>query len=413
MPVRLFRIGLSAEYPEPRMFRQPEQLRHAYDVVIIGAGGHGLASAYYLARDHGITDIAVLEKGYIGGGNTGRNTTIIRSNYLTPEGVAFYDESVRLWQDLSQDFDLNLFFSTRGHFTLAHTDSAVRTMRWRAEVNKHLGVESELVGPEAVQAACPHMDITCGGHAPVMGALFHKPGAIARHDAVAWGYGRGADQRGVEIHQQTEVLGIDLQGGRVAGVRTSRGDIATRKVLCAVAGSTPRLLDMIGLRSPITIHPLQAMVTEPMKPWLDPIIVSGSLHVYVSQSARGELVMGASLDPYELHATRSTLDFAEGLANHMLDMFPFLSTAKANRQWAGMADMTPDFAPIMGKTPVEGFYLDAGWGTWGFKATPVCGKTMSHTVAKDENHPLIHGFTLDRFRNYELTGEKGAASVGH
>jgi len=395
------------------MFRQPEQLRHAYDVVIIGAGGHGLASAYYLARDHGITDIAVLEKGYIGGGNTGRNTTIIRSNYLTPEGVAFYDESVRLWQDLSQDFDLNLFFSTRGHFTLAHTDSAVRTMRWRAEVNKHLGVESELVGPEAVQAACPHMDITCGGHAPVMGALFHKPGAIARHDAVAWGYGRGADQRGVEIHQQTEVLGIDLQGGRVAGVRTSRGDIATRKVLCAVAGSTPRLLDMIGLRSPITIHPLQAMVTEPMKPWLDPIIVSGSLHVYVSQSARGELVMGASLDPYELHATRSTLDFAEGLANHMLDMFPFLSTAKANRQWAGMADMTPDFAPIMGKTPVEGFYLDAGWGTWGFKATPVCGKTMSHTVAKDENHPLIHGFTLDRFRNYELTGEKGAASVGH
>ena len=413
VPVRLFRIGLSAEYPEPRMFRQPEQLRPVYDVVIIGAGGHGLASAYYLARDHGITDIAVLERGYIGGGNTGRNTTIIRSNYLTPEGVAFYDESVRLWQDLSQDFDLNLFFSTRGHFTLAHTDSAVRTMRWRAEVNKHLGVESELVGPEAVQAACPQMDITCGGHAPVMGALFHKPGAIARHDAVAWGYGRGADQRGVEIHQKTEVLGIDLQGGRVAGVRTSRGNIATKKLLCAVAGSTPRLLDMVGLRSPITIHPLQAMVTEPMKPWLDPIIVSGSLHVYVSQSARGELVMGASLDPYELHATRSTLDFAEGLANHMLDMFPFLSTAKANRQWAGMADMTPDFAPIMGKTPVEGFYLDAGWGTWGFKATPACGKTMSHTVAKDENHPLIRGFTLDRFANYELTGEKGAASVGH
>ena len=413
MPVRLFRIGLSADYPEPRMFRQPEQLRRAYDVVIIGAGGHGLASAYYLARDHGITDIAVLEKGYMGGGNTGRNTTIIRSNYLTPEGVAFYDQSVRLWQDLSQDFDLNLFFSTRGHFTLAHTDSAVRTMRWRAEVNKHLGVDSELVGPEAVLAACPEMDITCGGHAPVMGALFHKPGAIARHDAVAWGYGRGADQRGVEIHQQTEVLGIDVQSGRIAGVRTSRGNIATRKLLCAVAGSTPRLLDMVGLRSPITIHPLQAMVTEPMKPWLDPIIVSGSLHVYVSQSARGELVMGASLDPYELHATRSTLDFAEGLANHMLDMFPFLSTAKANRQWAGMADMTPDFAPIMGKTPVEGFYLDAGWGTWGFKATPVCGKTMSHTVAKDENHPLIHGFTLDRFANYELTGEKGAASVGH
>ena len=395
------------------MFRQPEQLGRAYDVVIIGAGGHGLAAAYYLARDHGIRDIAVLEKSYIGSGNTGRNTTIIRSNYLTPEGVAFYDESVRLWQDLSQDFDLNLFYSTRGHFTLAHTDSAVRTMRWRAEVNKHLGVASELVGADDVKAACPQMDMSCGGHAPVLGALFHKPGAIARHDAVAWGYGRGADRRGVEIHQQTEVLGIDVENGRVAGVRTSRGKISTRKVLCAVAGSTPRVLNMIGLRTPITIHPLQAMVTEPMKPWLDPVIVSGSLHVYVSQSARGELVMGASLDPYELHATRSTLDFAEGLAHHMLDLFPFLSTAKANRQWAGMADMTPDFAPIMGKTPVEGFYLDAGWGTWGFKATPVSGKTMSHTVAKDENHPLIRGFSLDRFARYELTGEKGAASVGH
>jgi len=411
--LRLLKIGLSSEYREPRMFRVPERLAPIYEVVIIGAGGHGLAAAYYLARDHGIKDIAVLEKGYIGGGNTGRNTTIIRSNYLTPEGVAFYDESVHLWQDLSQEFDLNLFYSTRGHFTLAHTDSALRTMRWRAEVNKHLGVESELLGPDDVKAACPQMDMSCGGHAPVLGALFHRPGAIARHDAVAWGYGRGADRRGVEIHQQTEVTGIDVHEGRITGVRTNRGRVATRKVLCAVAGSTPRLLNMVGLRSPITIHPLQAMVTEPMKPWLDPIIVSGSLHVYVSQSARGELVMGASLDPYELHATRSTLDFAEGLAHHMLDLFPFLSSAKANRQWAGMADMTPDFAPIMGKTPVEGFYLDAGWGTWGFKATPVSGKTMSYTVARDENHPLIRGFTLDRFARYELTGEKGAAAVGH
>jgi len=413
MPLRLLRMGLAARYREPRMFRHPERLRSAYDVAIIGGGGHGLAAAYYLARDHGIRDIAVLEKGYIGGGNTGRNTTIIRSNYLTPEGVAFYDQSVRLWQDLSQDFDLNLFYSTRGHFTLAHTDSALRTMRWRAEVNKHLGVDSELVEPRAIATACPHMDLSCGGHAPVMGALFHKPGAIARHDAVAWGYGRGADQRGVEIHQKTEVIGIETKGGRVTGLRTDKGNIATRKILCAVAGSTPRMLAMVGMRSPITIHPLQAMVTEPMKPWLDPIIVSGSLHVYVSQTARGELVMGASLDPYELHSTRSTLDFAEGLASHMLDLFPFLSTAKVNRQWAGMADMTPDFSPIMGKTPVEGFYLDAGWGTWGFKATPVCGKTMSHTVAKDQNHTLIGAFTLDRFANYQLTGEKGAASVGH
>lgn len=413
MPFQLLRFALSSRYPEPRMFRQPAKLKDSYDAVIIGAGGHGLAAAYYLARDHGMRNVAVLEKGYIGGGNTGRNTTIIRSNYLTPEGVAFYDESVRLWQDLAVDFDLNLFYSMRGHFTLAHTDSAVRTMRWRAEVNKHFGVNSELVGPDEVKRACPQIDLTCGGHAPIMGALYHAPGAIARHDAVAWGYGRGADQRGVEIHQQTEVLGIDVAGGKVQGVRTSKGTISTPRVLSATAGFTPRITNMVGLRTPLYIHPLQAMVTEPMKPWLDPILVSGSLHVYVSQSARGELVMGASLDPYEVQSTRSTLDFVEGLAAHMLDMFPFLSNARVNRQWAGMADMTPDFAPIMGKTDVEGFYLDSGWGTWGFKATPVCGKTMAYTVANNQNHELIKGFTLDRFKNYQLTGEKGAASVGH
>jgi len=417
MPVRLLRFGLSRRHPEPRMFAAHAQLRPSYDVVIIGAGGHGLAAAYYLARDHGIRNIAVLDKGYLGGGNTGRNTTIIRSNYLTAEGVQFYDESVRLWKDLAQDFDLNLFYSTRGHFTLAHTDAAMRTMRWRAEVNKHFGVQSEAIDAQAVADALPMMDLSCGGHAPVLGALYHAPGAIARHDAVAWGYGRGADRRGVEIHQHTAVRSIELEdrgsGPSVVGVVTDRGRISTRKVLCAVAGATPQLLAMVGLNSPIYIHPLQAMVSEPLKPWLDPIVVSGSLHVYVSQTARGELVMGASLDPYELHATRSTFDFAESLSMHMLEMFPFLSDVKVVRQWAGLADMTPDFAPIMGTTPVRGFYLDSGWGTWGFKATPVCGKTMSHTVATDANHPLIAGFGLDRFRRYALTGEKGAAAVGH
>ncbi|WP_204150687.1 FAD-dependent oxidoreductase [Leptolyngbya sp. CCY15150] len=413
MPLRLLKFRLSQTYPEPRMFRQPDRLKSHYDVVIIGGGGHGLAAAYYLAKDHGITNVAVIEKGYLGGGNTGRNTTIIRSNYLTPEGVKFYDQSVTLWQDLAQDFNLNLFYSTRGHFTLAHTDSALRTMRWRAEVNKHFGVESELVGPQEIQDACPEMDLHCGGHLPVLGALYHAPGSIARHDAVAWGYGRGADQRGVEIHQQTEVTGITVTSGRVTGVQTNRGNISTNKVLCAVAGSTPRLLDMVGLRSPLYVHPLQAMVSEPMKAWLDAIIVSGSLHVYVSQTARGELVMGASLDPYELHSTRSTFDFVEGLCTHMLDLFPFLSHVKIVRQWAGMADMTPDFAPIMGKTPIDGFYLDSGWGTWGFKATPVCGKTMAATVASDRPHELIREFSLDRFERYDLVGEKGAASVGH
>ncbi len=413
MPWRLMRFALSREYPEGRMFRTCADLKDSYDVVIIGAGGHGLAAAYYLARDHGITNVCVLEKGYIGGGNTGRNTTIVRSNYITPEGVRFYDASIKLWEDLSEDFDLNLFYSRRGHYTLAHTDSALRTMRWRAEVNKHYGVESELVGPEFIQRELPMMDMSCGGHAPVLGALYHAPGAIARHDAVAWGYGRGADRRGVEIHQKTEVTGISVSSGKVHGVQTSRGFIHTEKILCAVAGSTPRLLSMVDLQSPIYIHPLQAMVSEPTKPWLNPIIVSGSLHVYISQSARGELVLGASLDPYELHSTRSTLDFTEGLSAHILELFPFLSHVKIVRQWAGMADMTPDFAPIMGKTPVEGFYLDAGWGTWGFKATPVAGKTMAHTVASDSIHPLITKFSLERFRSYALTGEKSAASVGH
>jgi sarcosine oxidase, subunit beta len=236
---------------------------------------------------------------------------------------------------------------------------------------------------------------------------------VARHDAVAWGYARAADRLGVEIHQQTEVLGIETQGGRVTGVRTTRGNIATNCVVSAVAGYTPRILKMLDLTSPIYVHPLQAMVSEPLKPWLDPIIVSGSLHVYVSQTARGELVMGASLDPRELHNARSSREFMTDLAQHMLDLFPFLAGVKINRQWAGLADMTPDFAPIMGRTPVDGFFLDAGWGTWGFKATPVAGETMAATVAANRNHELIQGFDWGRFERFELTGEKGAASVGH
>ena len=372
MPFELLRFALNTSYPEPRMFRDPGDLKQSYDVVIIGAGGHGLACAYYLARDHGITNVAVLEKNYIGSGGTGRNTAIVRANYLTPEGVRFYDESVRLFQDLSIEFNLNLFYSERGHFTLAHTDATLRTMRWRAEVNKHLGVDSELVDRQTIHAICPQMNLDC--HLPVLGALYHPPGAIARHDAVAWGYGKGASERGVEIHQNTEVTGINVVNGRVEGVETSRGTIATNTVLSAVAGYTPGITRLVGLRTPLTVHPLQACVSEPLKPWLDSIVVSASYHLYVSQSSRGELVMGASLDPYAVHSTRSTLDFAEGLAGHLLELFPFLADVRILRQWAGLSDMTPDFSPIMGRTPIDGFYIDAGWGTWGFKATPVSGE---------------------------------------
>ena len=413
MPLKLLKFALSKDYNEPRMFRTPERLKDSYELVIIGAGGHGLGAAHYLSRDYGLTDICVLDKGYIGGGNTGRNTAIVRANYLTPDGVAFYKESVRLFSELSQDLDINLFYSERGHFTLAHSDASLRTMRWRAEVNKHLGVNSEVIYPDRIAQICPHMDLTCGGHMPVVGALWHPPGSIVRHDAVAWGYAKEADKRGVEIHQKTAVTGIDVRNGAVQGVQTTKGFIKTKKVLSAVAGYTPRITQMVGLRTPLVIQPLQACVTEPLKPWLNQIVVSGSLHIYVSQSSRGELVMGASLDPYEVHSERSTLDFVEGLIGHLLDLFPFLGGIKVNRQWGGMSDMTPDYSPIMGTTPIEGFYLDAGWGTWGFKATPVCGTTMAYTVANNKNHELIEPFNLDRFERYELVGEKGAASVGH
>jgi len=313
MPLALLKYGLSSRHREDPHFRWVPDLKKAYDVVIIGAGGHGLATAYYLARYHGITNIAVIDKGYLAGGNTARNTAIIRSNYLTPEGVRFYEESLALYRGLSEELGFNILYSERGHFTLAHTDAAMRTSRWRAEVNKHLGVNSELIYPDDIRKLCPTLNLRDDVRYPILGALYHPPGAIARHDAVAWGYARGAAALGVEIHTNTEVTGILLGQGRVFGVRTDRGDVQCQSVLQAVAGSSSRVARLAGFRLPIRTIPLQACVSVPLKPFLDQIVVSGSLHVYVSQSSRGELVMGGSTDPYGLYSTRSTLDFKEGL----------------------------------------------------------------------------------------------------
>jgi sarcosine oxidase subunit beta len=410
MPFGLLKQAL---WPSRSRWLPPRpELKPSYDVVIVGGGGHGLAAAYYLAKDHGITDVAVLDKGWLGGGNTGRNTAIIRSNYLTLEGVRFYDESVRLYRDLSNELDFNILYSERGHFTLAHTDAAMRTSRWRAEVNKHLGVASELVYRDDLARLVPQLDLSEDVRFPILGALYHPPGAIARHDAVAWGYAGGAARRGVELHPGTPVTGILQENGRVTGVRTDRGDVACRLVLQAVAGSSSLLAQMAGFKLPIRTVPLQACVSEPLKPFLDAIVVSGSLHIYISQSDRGELVMGGATDPYPLYSTRSSLDFKESLLGHILELFPFLGEVKLMRQWAGMADMTPDFSPVMGETPLENYYIDAGWGTWGFKATPVCGKRMAETLASGRVPEILEPFRLSRFEEFRLVGEKGAASVG-
>ena len=413
MPFGLIKYGLSRRYPVTRKFPACPELKPRYDVVIVGAGGHGLATAYYLAKHHGITNVAVVDKGYVGGGNTARNTAIIRSNYLTPEGVRFYDASLRLFRDLSHELDFNIMYSERGHLTLAHTEAALRTSRWRAEVNKHLDVDSEVVSPEEIARIEPTLNLSRDVRYPILGALHHRPGAIARHDAVAWGYAIGAAERGVEIHPNTEVTGILVEGGAATGVETTRGTVRCGCVVQAVAGSSGLLAGMAGFKLPIRSVPLQACVSQPLKPFLDTIVVSGSLHVYISQSARGELVMGGATDPYPLYSTRSTLDFMEGLMGHVLELFPFLGNLKILRQWAGIADMTPDFAPIMGVSPINNYYLDAGWGTWGFKATPACGTYMSDLVATGQVPDMIAPFALERFWRFDQFGERGAASVGH
>jgi sarcosine oxidase subunit beta len=388
-------------------------MRPSYDVVIIGGGVHGLAAAYYLAANHGISNVAVLEKGYLGAGGSGRNTAILRSNYLTPEGVRFYDRSLELYRTLATELNFNVMFSRRGHLTLAHSDASLRTMRWRAEVNKLNGVDSEVIGPGEVKRMVPYLDVSDEARYPVLGALYHPPGGIIRHDAVVWGYARGAAALGVHLHQHTEVTGIDVAGGRVTGVRTPSGDIATGIVLNATAGWASLVAGLAGVRLPIQTSPLQAAVTEPLRPFLPTVIVSGSLHVYVSQTDRGELVFGASVDPFTSYSMRGSLEFIEGLAGHVLELMPALGKARLLRQWAGLCDMTPDYSPVMGLTPVDGFLVDVGWGTYGFKAGPVSGEAMAECIATGRTPEIIAGFGLDRFMSGRLVGEKGAAAVGH
>ncbi len=407
----LLRRGISGE-DWPRVWRRHE-LAESYDVVIVGGGLHGLATAHYLAQNHGITNVGVLEKSYIGSGASGRNTAIVRSNYLTPEGVAFYDRSVRLFENLSADLNFNIMFEQRGHLTLAHSDASLRTMRWRAEVNKVHGIDSEVIGPDEIHKLVPFMDVSLDARYPILGALWHPPGGIARHDAVVWAYARAADAAGVHIHMNTEVTGIDVERGKVTGVRTSAGRISTPIVVNCTAGWSSIISDMAGVKMPIHTRPLQAAVTEPVKSFLDPVVVSGSLHVYISQTARGELVFGAATDPYASYSTRGSLEFIEGLAGHVLALMPALSKMRILRQWAGLCDMTPDFSPIIGPTHVDGFYVDVGWGTYGFKAGPVAGEQIAEVVATGTIPELIAPFQLDRFEKGALTGEKGAAAVGH
>ena len=413
MPFGLLKYGLSKNYPAKHHFTPAKELKKHYDVIIIGGGGHGAAIAYNLAKYHGITNVAILEKSYLGGGNTARNTAVIRSNYLTEAGVNFYSESVKLFNNLSNEFNYNVMMENRGQLTLAHSDAAIRSFRWRAEVNQHLGVRSELVDRQTIAELVPNLNMSEDSRFPIMAGLWHADGATARHDAVAWGYAKGACDRGVELHQLTEVEDIEITNGRVTAVKTNRGRVECGSVVQAVAGASSIVAKKAGIPLPIHCYPLQAMVTQPYKPILTPHVSSPQVHVYVHQTSRGEFVIGGGSDPYPLYNTRATLDQRESLSAAALELFPFLSQARLLRQWAGTTDMTPDYSPIMGLSPVENYYLDAGWGTWGFKATPICGVTMAELVATKKVPDLIKPFELERFYRFEQVNEAGATAASH
>lgn len=408
----LARNALSGHQNWAPVWRDPEP-KPGYDVVIIGAGGHGLATAYYLAKNHGITNVAVLEKGWLGGGNTGRNTTIIRSNYLWDESARIYDHSVKLWEGLSQELNYNVMFSQRGVMHLAHNVHDLQEVKRRLHANRLNGVDSEFLTPAQIKQTEPLLNTSRQTRYPIMGGSLQRRGGTARHDAVAWGYARGADRMGVDIIQNCEVVGIQTKAGRVEAVETTRGVIRCQKLAAVPAGHSSVIAAMAGFRLPIESFPLQALVSEPVKPCVNTVIMSNSVHGYISQSDKGELVIGAGTDQYTSYSQRGSLHVIEHTLQAIVELFPMFSRMRMMRQWVGIVDVTPDRSPIIGKTPVEGMYINCGWGTGGFKATPGSGHVFAHTVAKDEPHSINAPFTLERFSSGQLVDEHGAAAVAH
>jgi sarcosine oxidase subunit beta len=395
-----------------RMWKSRPELKKRYDVVIIGGGSHGLATAYYL-KQRGITNVAILEKRYIGSGAAGRNTTILRSNYKTPEGAKFYDKSVKLYEGLSQELEFNLMFSQCGHLTLAHSDRSMFVMANRAEVNRLQGIDTRVIGRDEIAKLAPAMDMSEHATYPVMGALYHPPGGIIRHDAVVWGFARGADQGGAEIHPYTEVTGLERTNGHISKVRTNRGDIDAGVVVNCTAGWSTLTCDLAGVDMPITTHILQALVTEPVKPLLDVVIVSSQMHVYISQTDRGEFLMGAEIEPWQSYQHNGTLNFLQEVSRHALELFPQLERARILRTWTGLCDLSPDYSPILGKTEVDNFHVSAGWGTYGFKAAPIVGQTLAELVDTGQTPELIAPFAVERFYEDKLVSELAAAAVSH
>jgi sarcosine oxidase subunit beta len=391
-------------------WREPA-VKSGYDVVVIGGGGHGLATAYYLARKHKVRNVAVLERAWIGGGNSGRNTQVTRSNYFYPVSSAFYDHSLRLYEGLSRELNFNVMMSGRGLITLAHSAHELEINRRWANAIRMNNVDCEILTPAQIQRRIPSIHLE--SRFPIAGGFVQPRAGISRHDAVVWGYARAASALGVDIIQNCEVTGFDIAGGRVRGVKTSRGDIAADRIVMSVAGHASVLGRQAGLRLPITTMALQAMVTEPVKPVLDAVVVSATVHAYVSQSDRGEIVIGGGADAYNSYAQRGGLPVMQSTAGAVLELFPSFSRLRLMRQWAGMVDVTPDTTPIMGLTPLEGLFINCGWGTGGYKAIPAGGDTMAHTVVNNRPHPLIERFGIDRFARAALIDEGAAAGVAH